>query len=132
MQDSRGDVNDCARLYGLALIADNHDAPARINEYDFIRIFVRVNRNPSHGVCSQRVPVALVIDCSIPVGENVARRLPLKDDRRAGPSFFPKELLELRARPSVLLEEPVDPADLFLVAGQGAPIPRIEKIQECE
>jgi len=79
MQDSRGDVNDCARLYGLALIADNHDAPARINEYDFIRIFVRVNRNPSHGVRSQRVPVALVIDCSIPVGENVARRLPLKD-----------------------------------------------------
>jgi hypothetical protein len=47
-------------------------------------------------------------------------------------SFFPKELLEFRARPSVLLKESVDPADLFLVAGQGAPISRIEKIQEGE
>jgi hypothetical protein len=32
----------------------------------------------------------------------------------------------------VLLKEPVDPADLFLVAGQCAPIPRIKKIQERE
>lgn len=53
-------------------------------------------------------------------------------ERRSCPSFFPKELLEFRARPSVLLEEPVHSADLFLVAGQGAPIPRIEKVQKCE
>lgn len=53
-------------------------------------------------------------------------------ERGSCPSFFPKELLEFRARPSVLLKEPVHSADLFLVAGQGAPIPRIEKVQKCE
>ena len=32
----------------------------------------------------------------------------------------------------MLLQEPVDPADLFLVAGLRASIPRVEKIQERE
>jgi len=32
----------------------------------------------------------------------------------------------------MLLQEPVDPADLFLVAGLRASIPRVEKIKERE
>src|SRR5438128_9466471 len=39
---------------------------------------------------------------------------------------------QLRAHPGVVLEDLGDPADLVLVAGQSAPITRVEEIQEGE
>src|SRR5205807_9771350 len=39
---------------------------------------------------------------------------------------------QLRAHPGVVLEDLGDPADLVLVAGQGAPITRVEEIQDGE
>ncbi len=46
MHDSRRHVNGCARLDIPALVADDGDPLASMNEYDFILIFMRVNGNP--------------------------------------------------------------------------------------
>src|SRR5262249_3093479 len=50
-------------------------------------------------------------------------------DGRRLPSLAAAKLLEIRARPGVLFQERLDPADLFLVAGQRPPVARVEKIQ---
>jgi len=49
-----------------------------------------------------------------------------------GASVALQQLLELGARAGAFLQDPVDVRDLFPVAGQPAPLPRVEKIQERE
>src|SRR5258705_10041553 len=59
-----------------------------------------------------------------PRAEDLSRSRPCQ-----GRSLSAAQLLEIRACPDVLVQERLDPADLFLVAGQRPPVARAEKIQ---